>query len=72
MLFSRNNNACCSVGVPSEHEIPKFPVFPNLVSVENDASQAKVSNPLKHIDQWLPTQISGLVIESLKIELNRL
>lgn len=39
MLFNKNNN---NVSMPPEPEIPKFPVFPNIVSVENDASQAKV------------------------------
>lgn len=39
MLFNKNNN---NVSMPPEAEVPKFPVFPNIVSVENDASQAKV------------------------------
>lgn len=39
MLFNKNNN---NVSTPPEPEVPKFPVFPNIVSVENDASQAKV------------------------------
>ena len=40
MLFSRENN---NVDLPVDTELPKFPVFANLVSVENDASQAKVA-----------------------------
>lgn len=39
MLFNKNNN---NVSMPPEAEVPKFPAFPNIVSVENDASQAKV------------------------------
>lgn len=39
MLFNKNNN---NVSMAPEPEVPKFPVFPNIVSVENDASQAKV------------------------------
>ncbi|XP_054012334.1 serine/threonine-protein kinase TBK1 [Hylaeus anthracinus] len=40
MLFSKENN---NVILPVDAELPKFPVFANLVSVENDASQAKVA-----------------------------
>lgn len=40
MLFNKNNN---NVTMQPEPDIPKFPVFPNIVSVENDATQAKVS-----------------------------
>ncbi|CAK9803712.1 Inhibitor of nuclear factor kappa-B kinase subunit epsilon [Anthophora plagiata] len=40
MLFSKENN---NVNLPVDPELPKFPVFANLVSVENDASQAKVA-----------------------------
>ncbi|XP_050576266.1 inhibitor of nuclear factor kappa-B kinase subunit epsilon isoform X1 [Bombus affinis] len=40
MLFSKENN---NVDLPVDSELPKFPVFANLVSVENDASQAKVA-----------------------------
>lgn len=39
MLFNKNNN---NVSMPPEPEVPKFPVFSNMVSVETDASQAKV------------------------------
>lgn len=39
MLFSIENN---NVSLPAELELPKFPSFPNIVSVENDASLAKV------------------------------
>lgn len=45
MLFSRENN---NVLIPSEMELPKFPVFATLVSVENDASQAKVACSVGH------------------------
>lgn len=40
MLFSKENN---NVDLPVDTELPKFPIFANLVSVENDASQAKVA-----------------------------
>lgn len=46
MLFSRENN---NVILPTETELPKFPVFANLVSVENDASQAKVACSVGHV-----------------------
>jgi len=46
MLFSRENN---NVVLPVESELPKFPVFANLVSVENDASQAKVACSVGHV-----------------------
>lgn len=39
ILFNKNNN---NVSMAPEPDVPKFPVFPNIVSVENDASQAKV------------------------------
>ncbi|CAH0696121.1 unnamed protein product [Spodoptera exigua] len=40
ILFNKNNN---NVSMAPEPEVPKFPVFPNIVSVENDASQAKTA-----------------------------
>lgn len=46
MLFSRENN---NVVLPADSELPKFPVFANLVSVENDASQAKVACSVGHV-----------------------
>lgn len=46
MLFSRENN---NVILPTETELPKFPVFANLVSVENDASQAKIACSVGHV-----------------------
>ncbi|XP_045452666.1 inhibitor of nuclear factor kappa-B kinase subunit epsilon [Melitaea cinxia] len=46
MLFNKNNN---NVSMAPEPEIPKFPVFPNIVSVENDASQAKTACSVGHV-----------------------
>lgn len=46
MLFNKNNN---NVSMPPEPEVPKFPVFPNTVSVENDASQAKVTRARRSV-----------------------
>lgn len=46
MLFSRENN---NVVLPVESELPKFPRFASLVSVENDASQAKVVCSVGHV-----------------------
>ena len=46
ILFSRENN---NVVVPLDPELPKFPTFANLVSVENDASQAKVACSVGHV-----------------------
>lgn len=40
MMYSIENN---NVALPNELELPKFPSFPAGVSVENDASLAKVS-----------------------------
>ncbi|XP_047030615.1 inhibitor of nuclear factor kappa-B kinase subunit epsilon [Helicoverpa zea] len=45
MLFNKNNN---NVSMAPEPDIPKFPVFPNIVSVENDASQAKTACSVGH------------------------
>lgn len=44
-LYSTDNN---NVTVPAELELPKFPTFPNSVSVENDASLAKVGCSVGH------------------------
>lgn len=38
-LYSNDDN---NVQLPQQLELPKFPVFPPNVSVENDASLAKV------------------------------
>ncbi|XP_060805401.1 inhibitor of nuclear factor kappa-B kinase subunit epsilon [Amyelois transitella] len=46
MLFNKNNN---NVNMPPEPDIPKFPVFPNIVSVENDATQAKTACSVGHV-----------------------
>ncbi|XP_065213755.1 serine/threonine-protein kinase TBK1 [Planococcus citri] len=45
-LFSKENN---NVTLQSEGDIPKFPSFPNLVSVENDASLAKTACSVGHV-----------------------
>nr|CAD7397524.1 unnamed protein product [Timema poppensis] len=45
MLFSRENN---NVTLAQEGDLPKFPSFPNLVSVENDASLAKTACSVGH------------------------
>jgi TANK-binding kinase 1 len=45
MLFSVENN---NVSLPKELDIPKFPSFPAGVSVENDASLAKVACSVGH------------------------
>lgn len=45
MLLSADNN---NVSLPKELELPKFPTFPTGVSVENDASLAKVSCSVGH------------------------
>lgn len=44
-LFSRENN---NVTLPTENELPKFPTFASLVSVEADASQAKTACSVGH------------------------
>jgi TANK-binding kinase 1 len=44
-LFSKENN---NVMIPLDSELPKFPVFANLVSVEVDASQAKSACSVGH------------------------
>lgn len=44
-MYSRENN---NVQLPSQIELPKFPIFPNGVSVENDASLAKVACSVGH------------------------
>uniref|UniRef100_A0A1B6E921 Protein kinase domain-containing protein n=1 Tax=Clastoptera arizonana TaxID=38151 RepID=A0A1B6E921_9HEMI len=45
-LFSNENN---NVIFTPDNDIPKFPVFPNLVSVENDASLAKTACSIGHV-----------------------
>lgn len=45
MLLSKENN---NVTLASEGDIPKFPIFPTLVSVETDASLAKTSCSVGH------------------------
>lgn len=45
-LFSNENN---NVAFIPERELPKFPEFPNHVSVENDASLAKTACSVGHV-----------------------
>ncbi|CAG9795439.1 unnamed protein product [Diatraea saccharalis] len=45
MLFNKNNH---NVSLPPEPDAPKFPVFSNIVSVENDATQAKTACSVGH------------------------
>lgn len=45
MLYSIENN---NVSLPNELDLPKFPNFPSSVSVENDASLAKVACSVGH------------------------
>ncbi|KAL0869480.1 hypothetical protein ABMA27_005765 [Loxostege sticticalis] len=45
MLFNKSNH---NVSMPPEPDAPKFPVFPNIVSVENDATQAKTACSVGH------------------------
>lgn len=45
MLFNIENN---NVTLPTELDLPKFPSFPSGVSVENDASLAKVGCSVGH------------------------
>lgn len=79
MLFSVENN---NVSLPKELELPKFPSFPTGVSVENDASLAKVSCSVGHeikrrienfsqMDKMIQTGIEKFVGMS-KITLNKL
>lgn len=44
-LYSIDNN---NVTIPSELDLPKFPTFPNAVSVENDASLSKLACSVGH------------------------
>lgn len=44
-LYSIDNN---NVTLPTELDIPKFPTFPNAVSVENDASLSKMGCSVGH------------------------
>lgn len=44
-LYSVDNN---NVTIPTELELPKFPTFPNAVSVENDASLSKMACSVGH------------------------
>ncbi|XP_017755004.1 PREDICTED: inhibitor of nuclear factor kappa-B kinase subunit epsilon [Eufriesea mexicana] len=58
MLFSKDNN---NVDLPVDAELPKFPVFANLISVENDASQAKVACSVGYVCK---RRIDKLVLRS--------
>lgn len=44
-LYSIDNN---NVTLPNELDLPKFPTFPNAVSVENDASLSKMACSVGH------------------------
>lgn len=44
-LYSIDNN---NVTIPNELDLPKFPTFPNSVSVENDASLSKMACSVGH------------------------
>lgn len=44
-LYSIDNN---NVTIPPELDLPKFPTFPNAVSVENDASLSKMGCSVGH------------------------
>lgn len=44
-LYSIDNN---NVTIPNEMDLPKFPTFPNAVSVENDASLSKMACSVGH------------------------
>lgn len=79
MLLSIENN---NVSLPKELELPKFPSFPAGVSVENDASLAKVACSVGHeckrrvehyskIDTLIQSGIDRLV-GLLKVTLNKL
>lgn len=46
LLFSKEN---FNVSVSLDGDLPKFPEFPNLVSVESDAAQAKQSCSIGHV-----------------------
>ncbi|CAH4028987.1 serine/threonine-protein kinase TBK1 [Pieris brassicae] len=46
MLFNKNDNY---VNMPQEPEAPKFPAFPTIISVENDATQAKTACSVGHV-----------------------
>lgn len=45
-LFSKENN---NVTLISDGDVPKFPSFPNIVSVETDASLAKTACSIGHV-----------------------
>ncbi|XP_022189807.2 serine/threonine-protein kinase TBK1 isoform X1 [Nilaparvata lugens] len=46
LLFSKENN---NVVIIADSELPKFPSFPNNVSVENDATLAKTACSVGHV-----------------------
>lgn len=66
MLLSKDNN---NVIPPLENPLPDFPSFPNLVSVENDASIAKIACSVGHeckrrIEKLAQTsRLNGLCVE---------
>ncbi|XP_038211478.1 inhibitor of nuclear factor kappa-B kinase subunit epsilon [Zerene cesonia] len=46
LLFSKSESG---VSMPPEPEAPKFPVFPTIISIENDAAQAKTACSVGHV-----------------------
>lgn len=46
VLFSKENNNVSIIGMP---DLPRFPEFANIVSVENDAAQAKTACSIAHV-----------------------
>lgn len=78
-LYSTDNN---NVIIPTEMDLPKFPTFSNSVSVENDASQAKVACSVGHeckrrievysrIDSLMKNGVQQF-IEMLRVNLSKL
>lgn len=59
MLFNKNDNNVC---MPPEPEAPKFPAFPNIVSVENDASQAKTACSVGYVIRRRVEAISAAAV----------
>lgn len=74
MLLSKDNN---NVVTASENPLPDFPKFPTLVSVENDASIAKVACSVGHeckrrIEKLAQTsRLNGLCVEVMSTVVSR-
>ena len=64
-LFSKENN---NVMANDSNDVPKFPVFQNVISVENDASLGKLACSIGHACK---RQVNRIAMVSQKSAMNK-